>query len=125
MLAGPFRGFVALATFCDQTFNFAPLFLGIGIPLRDLARQEENSLFGQLENNLRAFFQIENIPDRSRHDDLPLRCHSGNFDNFHKISLHSYILTLPPIARIVNNIIETTGMDENSHLEGGWGKGRD
>src|SRR4030042_7184862 len=102
------RGFIAFPPFGDQAFDFGPFLLRIGISLCDFAREEEYALISHLKNNRRAFLKVEDRPDWSRHGDLSLRRHFGDFDEFHGYSFLSYILTIPPFIRNVNSdIIET------------------
>lgn len=121
MFPGPLRGFIALSAFGDEAFDFAPLFLRVDLSLHDFARQEENALISHLKNNRGAFFKVEDTPDRSRYRHLSLRRHFSYFNEFHAFSLHSYILTIPPLILIVNNnILMTPRRQMDSQLDPGF-----
>jgi len=51
MFPGPLRGFVALAAFGDQVFDFTPLLLRVCVSLLDFAGQKYNALISHLKNN--------------------------------------------------------------------------
>jgi hypothetical protein len=51
VLPGTLRGFVNRASFGDQAFDLAPLFLRVCLSLGDFAGQKENALISHLKDD--------------------------------------------------------------------------
>ena len=51
MLASPRSGFIALAAFGDQAFDFPPFLLAVGVFLFDFTRHEKDALIRDLEDH--------------------------------------------------------------------------